>query len=409
MSEASSTASICRVSAIGPGRLILVVGPSGAGKDTLLGLARTACADESGIVFARRVVTRESSPFEDNEHLSPEAFREAALRNEFAVQWQAHGHCYGLPRSIDDDIRAGRTVVANVSRMVIELMRRAYSNVEVVAITAPREVLAKRLAMRARTSDGLLDQRLQREVAATIVPDETIVNVGSAESHAHQLVQIIRGRQPAARYGLRGAMTSTIVTVEQLATIYGPVNDTATVKVAKWITPSYRRLIEKSPFVTLATSGPEGLDCSPRGDVPGFVRIHDETTLMMPDRRGNNRIDTLRNIVRDPRVALLFLIPGSGTTIRVNGKARVSDDTELLASFKMEGKAPRTVIIMTVEEVYFQCARAIARSELWNPDKRVDPKSLPTAGQILAEMSGNRIGGEEYDRVWPERARQTMW
>jgi len=408
MSEAS-TASICRVSAIGPGRLILVVGPSGAGKDTLLGLARTACADDSGIVFARRVVTRESSPFEDNERLSPEAFREAALRNEFAVQWQAHGHCYGLPRSIDDDIRAGRTVVANVSRSVVEAMRRAYSTVAVVVITAPREVLGKRLAMRARTSDGSLDQRLQREAAGTATPDETIVNVGSAELHASRLVHIIRGRRPYETSGLTGAAMSAIATVEQLEAIYGPVADTATVKVAKWITPSYRWLIEKSPFVTLATSGPEGLDCSPRGDVSGCVRIHDEVTLMIPDRRGNNRIDTLRNIVRDPRVALLFLIPGSGTTIRANGKALVSDDTELLASFKMEGKAPRTVIVMTVEEIYFQCARAIVRSDLWNPDKRVDPKSLPTPGQILAEMSSNRVGGEEYDRAWPERARQSMW
>ena len=398
-----------RAATIGPGRLILVVGPSGAGKDTLLGLARTACVDDSSIVFARRVVTREASPFEDNEHLSPEAFRGAALRDRFAVQWYAHGHCYGLPRAVDDDIRAGRTVVANVSRTVIETMRRSYSNVVVVAITAPREVLAKRLAMRARTSDGLLDQRLQREVAETATPDEIIVNIGSAEFHARQLVQIIRGQRLDESPGPTRAAISVVGTVERLDAIYGPVHDTATVKVAKWITPSYRRLIETSPFVALATSGPEGLDCSPRGDVSSVVRIHDEATLMMPDRRGNNRIDSLRNIVRDPRVALLFLIPGSGSTIRVNGKAQVSDDSELLASFKMEGKAPRTVIVMTVEEIYFQCARAIVRSDLWNPDRRVDPKRLPTPGQVLAEMSDNRIGGDEYDRAWPERARQTMW
>jgi PPOX class probable FMN-dependent enzyme len=143
--------------------------------------------------------------------------------------------------------------------------------------------------------------------------------------------------------------------------------------------------------------------------LPGFVRVHDETTLMMPDRRGNNRVDSLRNIVRDPRIALLFLIPGSGSTLRVNGHARVSADADLLASFKVDGKAPRTVIVMTVDEIYFQCARAIVRSDLWNPDRRVDPKSLPTPGQILAEMSENRVGGEDYDRAWPERARQTMW
>ncbi|HZR89855.1 MAG TPA: pyridoxamine 5'-phosphate oxidase family protein [Bradyrhizobium sp.] len=200
-----------------------------------------------------------------------------------------------------------------------------------------------------------------------------------------------------------------IATIEQLEAIYGQTNDASTVKVADRVTRSYRVMIEKSPFAALATVGPEGLDCSPRGDLSGFVRIHDEKTLMMPDRRGNNRIDSLRNIVRDPRVALLFLIPGSGNTLRVNGRAHVSADAELLASFKMEGKAPRTVIVMTVDEIYFQCARAIVRSDLWNPDARVDPRSLPTPGQILAEMSSGRVGGAEYDRAWPERARQTMW
>jgi len=202
---------------------------------------------------------------------------------------------------------------------------------------------------------------------------------------------------------------TVIATIEQLEAIYGCTGEASTVKVADWITPHYRILIEKSPFAALATCGPEGLDCSPRGDLPGFVRIHDDKTLIMPDRRGNNRVDSLRNIVRDPRVALLFLIPGSGTTLRINGRAHLSIDPDLLASFKMENKAPRTVIVMTVDEIYFQCARAIVRSDLWNPDKRVDPKTLPTPGQILAGMSDDRVGGEKYDREWPERARQTMW
>jgi len=202
---------------------------------------------------------------------------------------------------------------------------------------------------------------------------------------------------------------SVIATIEQLEAIYGLPNEASTVKVADRITPPYRVLIGKSPFAVLATCGPEGLDCSPRGDLPGFVRIHDETTLMMPDRRGNNRVDSLRNIVRDPRVALLFMIPGSGSTLRVNGRAQVSADPQLLASFKMDGKAPRTVIVMTVHDIYFQCARAIVRSDLWNPGNRVDPKTLPTPGQILAEMSENRVGGDAYDREWPERARQTLW
>ena len=200
-----------------------------------------------------------------------------------------------------------------------------------------------------------------------------------------------------------------IATTEQLEAIYGETGDASIVKVADRVTPLYRVLIEKSPFAALATSGPEGLDCSPRGDLPGFVRIHDDKTLMMPDRRGNNRVDSLRNIVRDPRIALLFLIPGSGSTLRVNGRAEVSAAPDLLASFKMDGKAPRTVIVMTVDEIYFQCARAIVRSDLWNPDKRVDPKSLPTPGQILASMSDDKVGGDSYDREWPERAKNSMW
>jgi uncharacterized protein len=202
---------------------------------------------------------------------------------------------------------------------------------------------------------------------------------------------------------------SVIATIEQLEAIYGQPGEASTVKVANRITPPYRALIDKSPFAALATSGPEGLDCSPRGDLPGFVRVADENTLMMPDRRGNNRVDSLRNIVRDPRIALLFLIPGSGSTLRVNGRAQVSADADLLASFRIDGKAPRTVIVMTVEEVYFQCARAIVRSDLWNPAKRVDPKTLPTPGQILADMSENRVGGETYDKEWPQRAQQSLW
>src|SRR5437899_11286804 len=139
---------------------------------------------------------------------------------------------------------------------------------------------------------------------------------------------------------LEGAMT-VISTIDQLEAIYGFPNDASTVKVADRVTPPYRLLIEKSPFAALATCGPEGLDCSPRGDLAGFVRIHDDKTLMMPDRRGNNRCDSLRNIVRDPRIALLFLIPGSGSTLRINGCAHVAADPVQLASFKMEGKAPR--------------------------------------------------------------------
>jgi len=178
--------------AIGPGKLVLVVGPSGAGKDTLLRLAQAACADDTTIVFARRVVTREATEAEDNEQMSVEGFRDAQARGAFAVHWEAHGHCYGLPRSIDDDIRAGRTVVANVSRTVLSALRHAYANVVVVSITAPADVLAERLAMRKRSSDGNIAQRLARTVQDS-EPDATIVNVSSAEYHARQLLRIIGG------------------------------------------------------------------------------------------------------------------------------------------------------------------------------------------------------------------------
>src|ERR1700745_3414166 len=147
---------------------------------------------------------------------------------------------------------------------------------------------------------------------------------------------------------------SIIATIGQLEAIYGQPNDASTVKVANRVTPQYRALIDKSPCAALATCGPEGLDCSPRGDLAGFVRIHDDKTLMMPDRRGNNPVDSPRNIVRDPRVALLFLIPGSGTTLRVNGRAHLSVDPELLASFAMESKKPRSLIVMMIHELYFQ-------------------------------------------------------
>jgi len=201
-----------------------------------------------------------------------------------------------------------------------------------------------------------------------------------------------------------------VSSLEQLEALYLPAPVAAsTVKVTDRMTPHYRRLIEASPFAALATVGPEGIDCSPRGDKAGFVRIHDDKTLMMPDRRGNNRIDSLRNIVRDPRCAFLFLLPGSGTTMRANGRAHLSVDPDLLESFAVDEKAPRSVIVLDIDELYFQCARAIVRSELWNPERHIDPSTLPTAGQILAAMTEDKVGGEPYDKAWPERAKATMW
>jgi ribose 1,5-bisphosphokinase len=173
--------------------MVLVVGPSGAGKDTLLGLARSACAGDGRIVFPRRVVTRQASQAEDNDELTPDAFRQALMRGEFALHWEAHGHSYALPRRIEDDIRAGRTVVINVSRTVIDAVRLAYANVVVVSITAPPEVLAERLKMRARGSDGRIEERLGRAIDEALAkPDVIIVNVGDAADHARRLVDVIK-------------------------------------------------------------------------------------------------------------------------------------------------------------------------------------------------------------------------
>lgn len=203
---------------------------------------------------------------------------------------------------------------------------------------------------------------------------------------------------------------TTVSTLAQLEALYldAPVA-AATVKVADHITADYAALIAASPFVALATCGPEGLDCSPRGDRGAVVTVADAKTLLLPDRPGNNRIDSLRNIVRDPRVALLFLIPGSGTTLRVNGTAAVSAEPALLDRLAVEGARPRSVVVVTVGEIYFQCARAVVRSRLWDPGAHADPASLPTPGAMLAGMSAGAVGGEPYDREWPARAAKSLW
>jgi PPOX class probable FMN-dependent enzyme len=202
----------------------------------------------------------------------------------------------------------------------------------------------------------------------------------------------------------------TITTTEALERLYsdapyGP----ALVKEADHITSQYRKLIEAAPFVVLATSGPEGLDCSPRGDPPGFVRVVDERTLLIPDRRGNIRIDSLRNLVRDPRVALLFLIPGVGETMRIVGRAKISTDPKLTETFAINGKVPKCVLIVTVDKAYFQCTKAIIRSKLWDPASIVDRKTLPTPGAILAELTEGKMGGPEHDRLAPERIKETIY
>ena len=191
-----------------------------------------------------------------------------------------------------------------------------------------------------------------------------------------------------------------------LEALYGAPGPTATRKVAARLTPAYRAWIEASRFAVLATVGPEGTDASPRGDDGPVVRVADERTLLLPDWRGNDRIDSLRNVVRDGRVSLMFMVPGSGNVVRVNGRARLRAEPDLLARFERRGSKPRSVMVIAVAEVYFQCARAILRSGLW---LGAPAASLPSAGDMLAAASEGAEGGPDYDAAWPARAARSMW
>jgi PPOX class probable FMN-dependent enzyme len=200
-----------------------------------------------------------------------------------------------------------------------------------------------------------------------------------------------------------------VTSIETLERLYGQPFGPSITKETDRITAPYRAFIEAAPFFALASGGPDGLDCSPRGDAPGFVRVADEKTLLIPDRRGNNRVDTLRNILHDPRVALLFLIPGCGETIRVNGRAKISTDPTLTQGFLVDGKAPRTVIVVSVDRIFYQCAKAIVRSKLWDASRHIDRNSLPSAGTILADLTQGQVGGPEHDRTAPERLKATLY
>ena len=200
-----------------------------------------------------------------------------------------------------------------------------------------------------------------------------------------------------------------VSTIAELEAIYGEPLAQSLVKEIDYISDHYRAFIEKSPFMVLASVAEEGVDCSPRGDPSGFVRVVDEKTVMIPDRRGNNRIDTLRNLVRDPRVSLLFLVPGVGETLRINGRAAISVDPDLCASFDMNGKTPRSVIVVTAERGYFQCQKALARSRLWDPEARIERKELPSAGDILQGLSKNDFDGDAYDKNYHERLKKTIY
>ena len=204
------------------------------------------------------------------------------------------------------------------------------------------------------------------------------------------------------------ASAREITTVEELEALYDKPAGASLAKEIDHISEHYRSFIEASPFVVLATSGPEGLDCTPRGDPAGFVRVVDSRTVMLPDRRGNNRIDTLRNIVRDPRIALLFLIPGIGRTLRINGRAAISVDPELCASFTMEGKAPRSVIVVTAESVYTQCPKALVRSHLWDASRHLPESALPSSGAMMKALQEG-FDAETYDREYPQRLKETIY
>lgn len=197
-----------------------------------------------------------------------------------------------------------------------------------------------------------------------------------------------------------------IATLEHL---YGPPVAASLTKEIDYIHPHYRAFIQAAPFAVLATAGVGGLDASPRGDAAGFVVVEDPKTLLIPDRRGNNRIDSLRNIVADARVALLFLIPGVGETLRINGKAVISTAPALLNRFRIDGRAPRSVIVVRVDAVYFQCARAILRARLWDPAEHVERETLPSLGTILAELSGNSADWADYDRDLSAHMKATLY
>lgn len=205
-------------------------------------------------------------------------------------------------------------------------------------------------------------------------------------------------------------MSDMITTIEELEALYGEVSPAAQLKVLDHVSEDYGRFIEASPFLVLSTVGPEGVDCSPRGDPKGFVRIGDDRrTLMIPDRRGNNRLDSLRNIVRDPRIALLFMVPGVGETMRVNGSALLTTDMALRESFAIEGKIPACVILVQVREIYTQCQKALARSRLWDPASRIDRSELPSVGQMLQRITSGAFDGAAYDAEYPERLKRTIY
>jgi len=200
-----------------------------------------------------------------------------------------------------------------------------------------------------------------------------------------------------------------ITTVDELEALYGTPSGPAVAKEVDRLTKGYRAMIEAAPFAVIATVGPEGVDCSPKGDPAGFIRVIDDATLAIPDRPGNNRLDGMRNVLRDPRISVLFLIPGVGETLRVIGRASISVDPELMAGFAVNGKLPRSVMIVKIERVFFHCSKAIVRSKLWDEATKIARTSLPSTGAIIAEVGGGALGGADYDRAAPERIKAMLY
>jgi PPOX class probable FMN-dependent enzyme len=200
-----------------------------------------------------------------------------------------------------------------------------------------------------------------------------------------------------------------VTSIEALEEIYGTAVERSLTKEIDHISDHYRQFIKVAPFVVVATVGPEGMDCSPRGDPAGFMRVTDPKTVMMPDRRGNNRLDSLRNLVRDSRISLLFLIPGVNETMRINGTAKIVTDAALRESFTIQGKTPTTVIVTTVDRVYYQCPKALVRSKLWSTEAQVDRSTLPTTGQMQRALVGASFDGETYDKDYPAHMKRTIY
>lgn len=204
-------------------------------------------------------------------------------------------------------------------------------------------------------------------------------------------------------------MSNRVTSLEQLEALYGPVAKASLQKETPRLTPDYRRWLEQASFFAFASVSEGRLDCSPRGDERGqLLQILSDSQLAIPDRRGNNRIDTLKNLIVDPRVALLFFIPGIEETLRIRGKAKISTDPELLAQFEVEGKLPLSVILVDIEAVYFQCARALKRSRFWDPEAQLDKKHIPSAGQMI-KSAVEDFDADAYDKILSERQESTLY